>query len=141
MNQLVAYTKKMFRVNRKQPGIYPTIDRLVDILNTPELNNLILETIENDDDRNNLLMFCNLFLYSKLASNQYITHYQIKHLLSELIRDPQKLHIIRESIGDLKTQIDTSVAKIVRGNTLEENNVRQVSMNVNSNEIKIHKVK
>lgn len=68
---------------------FPLIDKLVETLDTPELNELIEEHTENNQERQILFMFINIYFYIKLNSNE-INKEQMKILITEIIRSPEK---------------------------------------------------
>jgi hypothetical protein len=79
--------------------IYPFINDMVDTFYTENCNKLIEKCIETETDKNTFLMFIMMYfgIHLKLSSeNDIQKKYQIKTILSDLIRDPEKRRICIE---------------------------------------------
>lgn len=77
----------------KIKDIYPFIDDMVNTLYTQESNDLIKRAIEGETDKSVFMMFIMMYfgIHLKLETqNDEVKKQQIKLLLTDLIRDPEK---------------------------------------------------
>ena len=73
--------------------IYPFIDEMVDVFYTENCNSMIKQAIETESDKKTFLMFVMMYfgIHLKLENeNDEMKKQQIKILLTDFIRDPEK---------------------------------------------------
>ncbi len=87
---------------------FPLIDKLVDTLDTPELNELIEEHTENNQERQILFMFINIYLYIKLNSSG-VNKEQMKELITEIIKDHNKRKFCIDTFFNFQKNIESEI--------------------------------
>ena len=79
--------------NMVENKIYPFIDEMVDVFYTENCNSMIKQAIETESDKKTFLMFVMMYfgIHLKLENeNDETKKHQIKILLTDYIRDPEK---------------------------------------------------
>jgi hypothetical protein len=77
----------------KTEDIFPFVNEMVETFYNDQCNSLISKSIENDQDKSTFMMFIMMYfgIHLKLETKDDDTKKaQIKMLLTELIRDPEK---------------------------------------------------
>lgn len=77
----------------RKEDIYPFVNEMVETFYNEQCNSLISKSIENEQDKSTFMMFIMMYfgIHLKLETKDDDTKKtQIKMLLTELIRDPEK---------------------------------------------------
>jgi hypothetical protein len=81
------------KTNIKTDMIYPFIDEMVDTFYNDQSNSLIERAIESNEDKSIFMMYVMMYfgIHLKLEKeNDQLKKQQIKLLMTDLIRDPEK---------------------------------------------------